>query len=79
MSSLLTTGTMSDITFLVRGTEIHAHKAILATASAVLEAMFQPDVLKEGPTKSNQICSQCDRAVQAEKSRKESQTMPRTI
>ena len=39
---------MSDITFLVRGTEIHAHKAILATASAVLEAMFQPDVLKEG-------------------------------
>ena len=47
ISSLLTTGTMSDITFVVRGTEIHAHKAIVATARSVLEDMFQPDKSKK--------------------------------
>ena len=46
MSQLLTTGDMSDVTFIVKGEELNAHKNIVSI-SPVLAAMFQGH-FKEG-------------------------------
>lgn len=46
---LLETGKLTDVVFEVDGTEIHAHRAILAAMSPTFLAMFDHD-LKEKQT-----------------------------
>ena len=54
MTQLLTTGDMSDITFVVKGHTFNAHK-IIVSASPVLAAMFQGEKFREGRSNSVQI------------------------
>ena len=55
MSRLLDAQSMADIKFIVRGENINAHLAVMASASPVIEAMFQGNRFKEGTTKTVQI------------------------
>ena len=41
----------TDVTFSIRGQELHAHKAVLATRSPIFSAMFKADANKEFPNK----------------------------
>ena len=43
LRAMLDSGDLSDVTFLVGGTEVKAHSQILGAASDVFEAMFQHD------------------------------------
>jgi hypothetical protein len=54
LARLLTTGDMSDITFVVKGVTFNAHK-IIVSASPVLAAMFQGKNFKEGQSNSVEI------------------------
>ena len=54
MTQLLTTGDMSDVTFVVKGHTFNAHK-IIVSASPVLAAMFQGEKFREGRSNSVQI------------------------
>ena len=45
-SQLLATGKLSDVTLIVQGKAIPAHKAILAIRSPVLAAMFERDTME---------------------------------
>jgi speckle-type POZ protein len=55
MSSLLDARSMADIQFIVQGEKISAHLAVVASASPVIEAMFQGNRFKEGTTKTVRI------------------------
>ena len=55
MSRLLDAQSMADIKFIVRGENINAHLAVMASASPVIKAMFQGNRFKEGTTKTVQI------------------------
>ena len=54
MTQLLTTGDMSDVTFVVKGHTFNAHK-IIVSASPVSAAMFQGENFKESRSNSVQI------------------------
>ncbi|XP_061386077.1 speckle-type POZ protein-like [Musca vetustissima] len=53
MATLLNTGKFSDVTLVVKGEELYAHKAILSLRSSVFAAMFDHESMTEN--KTNQI------------------------
>ncbi|XP_073821148.1 speckle-type POZ protein-like [Musca autumnalis] len=53
MATLLHTGKFSDVTLVVKGQELFAHKAILSLRSSVFAAMFEHETMAEN--KTNQI------------------------
>ena len=52
---LFDTKSMSDIEFIVQGTRIEAHQLIVASASPVMAALFEPGKFKEGSSKTVEI------------------------
>ncbi|XP_005188862.2 speckle-type POZ protein-like [Musca domestica] len=53
MAKLLDSGKFSDVTLVVQGEELYAHKAILSLRSSVFSAMFEHETMTENET--NQI------------------------
>ena len=51
MSSVLKSGEMADVTFIVKGQHLPAHQVMVATASTVLAGMFEADKFKNGSSK----------------------------
>jgi speckle-type POZ protein len=54
-SNLLESQTMADVKFIIRDKEFAAHAAILASASPVMAAMFEPGKFKEGQSRTVEI------------------------
>ena len=54
-SKLLESQLMTDLKFIVKGREMAAHAAILASASPVMAAMLEPGKFKEGQSKKVEI------------------------
>jgi speckle-type POZ protein len=55
MYKLLNTREMSDVTFVVKGEKINAHKNILVAASSVMAAVFNGENFKEGQSNTVEI------------------------
>jgi speckle-type POZ protein len=54
-SNLLESQTMADVKFIIKDKEMAAHAAILASASPVMAAMFEPKKFREGQSRTVEI------------------------
>jgi speckle-type POZ protein len=55
LANLLESQTMADVKFIIEDKEMAAHAAILASASPVMAAMFEPGKFKEGQSRTVEI------------------------
>jgi speckle-type POZ protein len=55
LANLLESQLMADVKFIIKDEEMAAHAAILASASPVMAAMFEPGKFKEGKSKTVEI------------------------